>query len=114
MVPVKEGEKHADSRREEQQTVFGEGVGDEETAPILFTDLILRLLVVAVQRRKIDIRRRLVDVHLLVGRAEDASPRHDISLAHRETREEGDSRVDHQRRKREHHARETRRMFHEL
>ena len=86
VVAVEQNEQHADRGWEEEQPVLGEGVGDKEPTPVADTYLVQLLVAVAVQRRKIDIRRRLVDVHLLVGRAEDASPRHDISLAHRETR----------------------------
>ena len=73
MVPVEESKEHADSRREQQQTVFGESVGDKEAAPVTYTNLVLRLLVVPVQGREIDIRGRLVDVDFLVRRAEDTN-----------------------------------------
>ena len=48
MVPVEEGEQDADRGREQQQTVLGESVGDEKSAPIPDADLVLGLLVVSV------------------------------------------------------------------
>lgn len=71
VVPVEQHEEHRDSGREQQEAVLRERIGVEHTAPVTNTDLVLHLLVVAIERRKVNVRGRLVDVGVLVGCAED-------------------------------------------
>ena len=71
MIPVKQHQQHTDRRREQQQPILRERIGVEHTAPVTNTDLVLHLLVVAIERREVNVRGRLVDVDVLVGRAED-------------------------------------------
>ena len=70
MVAVEQNEQHADRGWEEEQPVFGEGVGDKEPTPVADTYLVQLLVTVAVQRRKIDVGGRAVDAHVLVRRSE--------------------------------------------
>ena len=55
MVPVEQHEKHADSRRKKHKTVLGKRVGKHHSAAIMSADLVERLLVVPIQRPKVDI-----------------------------------------------------------
>ena len=71
MVAVEQNEQHADRGWEEQEPVFGEGVGNKEPTPVADANLVQLLVAVAVQRRKIDVGGRAVDAHVLVRRPED-------------------------------------------
>ena len=71
MVPAEADEEDGHGGREEQEPVFGEGVGDKEPTPVADTYLVQLLVAVAVQRRKIDVGGRAVDAHVLVRRPED-------------------------------------------
>ena len=74
MVAVEQDKEDADGGREEQESVLGERIGLEEPAAKLrHADLVLRLLVVTVQGRKIDVGRCVVDVDVLMRRPEYAA-----------------------------------------
>ena len=61
VVAAEEHEQCRRSRRHEDESVLGEGVGVEETAPlVLVADRILFLLVRAVQDREVEVRGRVV------------------------------------------------------
>jgi hypothetical protein len=61
---VEHDEQDAHARRVADQTLVGEGVG-LELAVLEGTDRVLGLLRVAVERRKVEVRRRLVLVGVL-------------------------------------------------
>lgn len=102
MVPVEQHQQRAHGRGEQEQPVLRKDVGVEQPAPVEHADLLLRVLVVAVQRREVDVRRRVVDADVLVRRAEDAG-----RLRQQAVRAgQRDLRVDDERREREEHARQ--------
>lgn len=71
MIAVEEHEKDAHGWREEQEPVLKEHIGVEESAATpLVSDQVLALLVVAIEGRKVDVRRSLIDLPLRVRRAE--------------------------------------------
>jgi hypothetical protein len=50
VVPAEEHQKHTDSRGEKQQTIFCKHVRLEETQAIVGAELMLSLIIIAVQR----------------------------------------------------------------
>jgi hypothetical protein len=73
MVPTEQHEQHADGRWKQHKAVLGERVGKYKSAAIMHADLVESLLVISVQRRKVDIRGRLVDIYIVVRSAEHAA-----------------------------------------
>ena len=55
MVPIEQHEQHADGRWKEHKTVLGKRVGKHHSAAIMSADLVDRLLVIPIQRPKVDI-----------------------------------------------------------
>lgn len=55
VVPVEQHEEHRDRGWEQQEAVLRERVGVEQTAPVADADLVLHLLVVAIERREVDV-----------------------------------------------------------
>jgi hypothetical protein len=72
VVPVEQHQKSADRWRQQQQPVLREGIRMQLSTTILNTNEVLVLLVISVERGKVDIRGGLVDVHIAVGSSEDA------------------------------------------
>ena len=82
MVPTEQHEQHTDGRWEQHETVLGERVGKDSSAAIMPADLVESLLVISVQRRKVDIRGRLIDIYIVVRSAEHAALQSDDQKMH--------------------------------
>lgn len=72
MVPTEQHEQHADGRWEQHKTILGERVGKDKSATIMHADFVESLRVISIQRPEVDIRRGLVDIHILVRSAKHA------------------------------------------
>lgn len=70
MVPTKQHQQHTHSRREEEQSVLRKHIRVEQPTSIFHPHGILTLLVDTIERRKVNIRRRLVNIPIRVRRAE--------------------------------------------
>ena len=55
MVPVEQHAQHADSRWKQHKTVLGKRVKKHHSAAIMSADLVDHLLVIPIQRPKVDI-----------------------------------------------------------
>ena len=55
MVPIEQHEQHADGRWKQYKTVLSKRVGMDQPAAIMSADLVQCLLVISIQRRKVDI-----------------------------------------------------------
>jgi hypothetical protein len=55
MVPVKQHEEHADGRWKQHKTVLGKRVREHQSAAIMLANLVDCLLVIPIQRPKVDI-----------------------------------------------------------
>ena len=76
VVAAEEHKEHADSGWKQKQTVLGEDVVVQVACAIALADFILSSLVMAIQRRKVDIRARFVNIRVVMGGSEDAGERY--------------------------------------
>jgi len=72
VVTVEEYEQDADSGWKQEKTVFRERVGIEKPSTIVHTNLVEGLFIIAVKWCEVNIRRRLVNAHIMVRCAENA------------------------------------------
>jgi hypothetical protein len=72
MVPAEQHKQHADSRWKQHEAILSERVRFHQSAAVMNADLVESLLVISVQRRKVDIRGCLVDIYIIVRCAKHA------------------------------------------
>lgn len=72
VIPVEQHQQGRYGGRQQEETVLSEYIRVKQTSPIMQPHAALLLRVVSVQRREVDVRRRVVDRPVLVRRAEDA------------------------------------------
>ena len=72
MVAVEQNQENANGGRKQTQPALREYIREQQTPTVAHADLILLLLVDAIERGKIDVGGSLVDVDVVVRCAEDA------------------------------------------
>lgn len=71
MVPTEQNQQRADGRWEQKKTVLGERIG-HNTSACMYAHSVGRLLVMSVQRRKVEIRGCRVNIYIFERSAKHA------------------------------------------
>ena len=72
MIAVEQNQENADGGGKQEQPVLREHIRVQQTPAVAHADFVLILLVDAIERGKVDVGGRLVDVDVIVRCAEDA------------------------------------------
>ena len=81
VVTVEQNQENADGGREQKQPILREHIRVQQTPTVAHADLVLFLLVDAIEWCKIDIGGGLVDVDVIVRCAEDAENKQELVTA---------------------------------
>jgi hypothetical protein len=73
MVPVEQNQERADGGWKEQQTVLGEAVWMQGTVTVSNPNTVVVIIVIAIQRSKVDVGRGFVDINISMRGSENAA-----------------------------------------